>query len=214
MLPFQPPFPNQNQVRGATDPSLNQPPSSSNPRPNQFGFNPPPMMMPPMGGFHNSNALLSSLLAQQQLIQGLQNNIIAALSQQGVMPQFHGQQQLNMLAGLQNPNLTPLPRGGLLGRPPLNHNPNQMTGFLPNGLLCSQNPNFVPNSQLPVMSAGIPSPAFLSNGNPQVRPSISKSLGLETQITSQNLQRPILPCSMLTNPSSGRQWPQVSFIHN
>ncbi|KAK8916978.1 hypothetical protein KSP39_PZI022721 [Platanthera zijinensis] len=211
MLPFQPPFPNQNQVRGATDPSLNQPPSSSNPRPNQFGFNPPPpTMMPPMGGFHNSNALLGSLLAQQQLIQGLQNNIIAALSQQGVMPQFHGQQQLNMLAGLQNPNLTPLPRGGLLGRPPLNHNPNQMTGFLPNRLLCSQNPNFVPNSQLPVMSAGIPSPAFLSNGNPQVRPSISKSLGLETQIASQNLQRPILPCSMLTNPSSVRQWPQMN----
>ncbi|KAH0465272.1 hypothetical protein IEQ34_005375 [Dendrobium chrysotoxum] len=209
MLPFIPPFPNQNQVQGGNDPSPNQfPRSSSAALPNQFGFNNPQILMPAMGGFNNQNALLGTLLAQQHLMQGLQNNFMGALLQQGIMPQLHGQ-QLNFLGALQSPNFMSLQQGGLLGRPPMGQNMNQMMGFSPNGLLCSQNPIFPTNSRLPLISSGNSNPGFLGNDNTQVGQSLSSSTGLETQISNQKLQEPILPSPLHDNKSNERKWPQL-----
>ncbi|KAI0519425.1 hypothetical protein KFK09_006872 [Dendrobium nobile] len=209
MLPFLPPFPNQNQVQGGNDPSPNQfQISSSAALPNQFGFNNPQILMPAMRGFNNQNAVLGTLLAQHQLMQGLQNNFMGALLQQGIMPQFNGQ-QLNLLGALQSPNFMSLQQAGLLGRPPMGQNMNQMMGFSPNGLLCSQNPIFPPNSRLPLINSGNSNPGFLGNDNTHVGQSLSSSTGLETQIANQTLQDPILPSPLQDNKSNERQWPQL-----
>lgn len=162
-----------------------------------------------MGGFNNQNALLNTLLNQQQLMQGLQNNFMGALLQQGIMPQLHGQ-QLNLLGALQSPNFMSLQQSGLLGRPPMGQNPNQMMGFSPNGLSCSPNPIFPPNSQLPVMGSANSNPGFLGNGGTRVGQSLSSSTGLETQTPNQKLQEPILPGPVQNNKSNGRQWSQMT----
>ncbi|PKU61753.1 hypothetical protein MA16_Dca022556 [Dendrobium catenatum] len=181
--------------------------SSSAALPNQFGFNNPQILMPAMRGFNNQNAVLGTLLAQHQLMQGLQNNFMGALLQQGIMPQFNGQ-QLNLLGALQSPNFMSLQQAGLLGRPPMGQNMNQMMGFSPNGLLCSQNPIFPPNSRLPLINSGNSNPGFLGNDNTHVGQSLSSSTGLETQIANQTLQKPILPSPLQDNKSNERQWPQ------
>lgn len=165
-----------------------------------------------IGGFNNQNALLSTLLTQQQLMQGLQNNLMGALLQQGIMPQLPGQ-QLNLFGALQSPNFMSLQQSGLLGRPPMGQNLNQMMGFSPNGLPCSPNPIFPPNSQLPVIGSANSNPGFMGNGSTQVGQSLNSSTNLDTQTASQKLQEPIIPGPLQNNKSNGRQWPQVAIIY-
>ncbi|KAH0465270.1 hypothetical protein IEQ34_005373 [Dendrobium chrysotoxum] len=167
--------------------------------------------MPAMGGFNNQNALLSTLIALQHLMHGLQNNFMCALLQQGIMHQLLWQ-QLNFLGALQSPNYMSSQQCGLLGRLPMGQNMNQMMGFSPNGLPCSQNPIFPPNSRLPLISSGNSNPGFLGIDNTHVGQSLSSSTGLETQIASQKLQEPILPSQLQDNKSNERQWPQVVII--